>query len=264
MFKKLTLIISAIAVISLASCSKYQKLLKSADNEEKYERALIYYNQGDYYRSSQLLEQLQTIFSGTEKAEKVSYYYAYCQYQTGDYLTASYFFKRFAKGFPNSKYAEECLYMSAYCTYLDSPEYNLDQTNTQEAIKELQLFINTFPNSERIPQCNELMDKLRAKLELKFFEIAKLYLKMADYKAAIISYKNVLKEFPDSPHREVILFDLIKANYKYATKSIQSKQRERYQSSLDAYNAFVSFYPESAYLNQAKIMQKNALKALNN
>ncbi|MCK9618758.1 MAG: outer membrane protein assembly factor BamD [Lentimicrobiaceae bacterium] len=262
MFRKPVFIIVAAALLLLVSCSRYQKLLKSSDNNQKYERALVYYEKGDYYRSMQLLEQLQSIFNGTDKSEKISYYYAYCYYQQGDFMSASYYFKRFAKNFPSSKFAEECAYMSAYCNYLDSPDYNLDQTNTLEALKEMQLFINTYPNSERVQQCNDLMDKLRAKLERKAFEIAQLYLKMSDYKAAIISYKNVLKEYPDTPHKEQILFDLLKANYKYAVNSITSKQKERYQAAMDAYNIFASAFPESSQMSQAKSMYKNSQKAL--
>eukprot|EP00825_Cyclidium_porcatum_P016289 TRINITY_DN19372_c0_g1_i1.p1 TRINITY_DN19372_c0_g1~~TRINITY_DN19372_c0_g1_i1.p1 ORF type:complete len:306 (-),score=36.95 TRINITY_DN19372_c0_g1_i1:101-1018(-) len=157
------------------------------------------------------------------------------------------------KKFPNSKFAEECAYMSAYCQYMDSPKYNLDQTNTTESIKEFQLFINAYPQSERIPKCNELMDKLRGKLELKSFETAKLYFKMEDYKAAITTFNNVLSDFPDTPHKEEIMFDIIKANYKYAIKSIESKKKERYQAAIEAFDSFISAYPESSYLNQANI-----------
>ena len=46
----------------------------------------------------------------------------------------------------------------------------LDQTNTYDALKELQLFINTYPNSSRIPECNDLIDKLRTKLEYKDYQ----------------------------------------------------------------------------------------------
>lgn len=57
--------------------------------------------------------------------------------------------------------------MAAYCKFLDSPAYNLDQESTYDAIKELQLFVNRYPNSDRVEECNKYLDILRDKLEKK-------------------------------------------------------------------------------------------------
>ena len=42
--------------------------------------------------------------------------------------------------------------------YLDSPDFTLDQDNTYKAIESLQLFINMYPKSERVSECNQLID----------------------------------------------------------------------------------------------------------
>ena len=221
--------------------------------------ALKYYNEKDYFRSLQLFDELINVYRGTANAEKVYYYYAYCHYYNGDYVLASFHFKNLAETLPNSQYAEESSYMSAYCEYLDSPSYSLDQTNTFNAIRDLQMFINTHPKSLRIEDCNILIDKLRLKLETKYFEIAKLYFYIEDYKAAIVSLKNVVKDFPDTKYKEEILFYLLKANYNYAQKSINSKKFERYTSTIESYNNLYITYPNSKYLKNAE----NILKVSN-
>ena len=91
--------------------------------------------------------------------------------------------------------------MGAYCNYLNSPDFTLDQTSTVDAIKDLQLFINMYPKSSRLSECNDLIDKLREKLESKDFRIAKLYFRMDDYSAAITSMNNILKDFPGYPEK---------------------------------------------------------------
>ena len=55
----------------LASCSSYDKLLKSSDNELKYEMAVKYYEQKDYFRALQLFDELVPVYRGTAKAEKI-------------------------------------------------------------------------------------------------------------------------------------------------------------------------------------------------
>jgi outer membrane protein assembly factor BamD len=245
-------------VIGLTGCSDYQKLLKSNDYEKKYETAVNLYEEGDYYRALQLFDQVIPVFRGKDRAEDLFYYYAYSYYNQGDNVMASYYFKRFAKSYPNSSRAEEAWYMSAYCKFLESPRYSLDQTNTHEAINELQAFANRHPNSERLDKVNELIDKLRAKLEKKNYEQAKLYFKMEEYQAAIVSFNNLLKNYPDTEFREESLFNILEAKYIYAKNSVSSKQPERYQEAIEAYDRLVSFYPDTEYKKKARKYQEES------
>ncbi len=262
MFPKKYYILFLLLLLIVAGCGKHQKLVKSSDNEAKYAAAIDYYENKDYYRALQLFQQLVNFYQGTEKAEKLQFYYAYCYYHQRDYVLASYYFKRFASNYPRSTMAEEAMFMNAYCYFLDSPTASLDQTNTFTAIKELQLFIDLYPESARVEEATALIDQLRDKLQRKDFDIANLYLKMGLYEAAIKSYENILKEYPDTDYREEILFDILKSYYFYAGKSISHKQIERYQSALDSFNEFAFSFPDSKYLKEARNMRKNVLQAL--
>jgi outer membrane protein assembly factor BamD len=238
------------AIIILSSCSDYNKLLKSSDYTKKYDAAIAYYNKKEYSKALALLEELVSVYRGTDKAEKIMYYYAYATYLSGDYLLAGYHFNNYVKTFPASVHTEECAYMYAYCFYEESPRYSLDPTDTKTAIKELQSFINKYPNSEKITQCNELIAKLRAKLEMKAFEIAKQYYFLLDYKAAVVSFENVLKDFPDSKYREEAMFMIVKSHFSYAEKSVEKKKAERFKATIEAYNKFVSYYPDTSKYNK--------------
>jgi len=256
-------IILILAVLVMFGCGKHQKLMKSTDNEAKYDAAMKYFDTKDYYRALQLYQQLINFYQGTEKAEKMQFNYAYCYYYQKDNVMASYYFKRFATNYPRSQYAEEAMYMNAYCYYLDSPESSLDQENTYTAIKELQLFINMYPKSTRVKDATDLIDKLRLKLQKKDLDIADMYLKMRQYEAAIYSYNNVLKDYPSTDYEEQILFSILKSNYNYALNSIPSKQAERYQSALDAYNELIFQYPETSYMKEAKNMNRVIMSRVN-
>lgn len=248
----------------LCSCSKYQQLLKSTDLDHKYEMAIQYYNEEEYYKAFPLFEELLTLYKGTSKGEEVYYYYAYCNYYLDDYILAGYYFKNFAKTYPNSKHAEECQYMNAYCYYQTSPPSSLDQTNTYKAIDELQLFINLYSQSDRIAECNELIDELRDKLETKTYKNSKLYYKLGIYKAAIVAFNTTLKEFPDTKYKEDIVFLILKSNYLFASNSVESKKGERLKLAVDAYNTFIEAYPNSEYTKEAESIYKNSLKQLKN
>ncbi len=264
MIKKLLIPVVIFLLFSISSCSKYQKLLKSTDNEVKYETAMDLYEKKDYTRSLELFDLLQAAYRGTNKGEEISYRMAYCYYNLKDYTVASFYFKKHAQTYPTSARAEECMFMNAYCYYLDSPRPSLDQSNTYLAIKELQAFADQYPKSERVSESNKLIDDLRAKLEEKDYNIALLYFRMRDYQAAITSFQNLLKRFPDTDRGEEVFQNMVLANYEYAEKSIPEKQRERYEAAVESYNNLRFQYPESQYIKALEPIHEKARKKIVN
>jgi len=253
-----------LVVVSMmvSSCSKYQQLLKSNRNEDKYTAAVQFYEKKDYDRALPLFEQLLTISKGTSKYEMVFYYYANCYYGQGDYEEGSFYFENFVTNFPNSKYAEECSFMGAFCYYLNSPNSSLDQSNTKKAMLQLQLFTNKYPKSTKVDQCNQLIDLLREKLMKKDYETAKLYYNMNDYRGATVCFKNLVKNFPDTKYKEESLYLCVKSYYNWANNSIETKKEERFKATMEAYNIFIDNFPKSKYVKESEGYFEGALKQL--
>jgi outer membrane protein assembly factor BamD len=254
-------IVLFLVIVFIASCSDYSKLQKSKDLELKYTKAKEYFEKGDYLKASVLFEELMGLYKGTAKGEDIYYYYAQTQFEMGDYSLAGYYYRNFVRTYPASSKAEECAYMNAYCFYLNSPVYSLDQTDTKSAIREFQSFINRYPQSTRIKECNEIIDKLRSKLERKSYEIAKQYYNVGDYKSSIFAFNSTMKDFPETKYREELMFLLIKSNYLLAQNSIESKKGERYKQSAEAYIKFVDTFKSSKYLHEAESIYNSTLKA---
>jgi len=241
------------------SCSKYQKILKSDDLGYKYDSAIKYYDDQEYFKALTLFEELIGLYRGLDKAEEIYYYYAYCNYYMEEYIMAAYYFKNFIKTYPSSSHAEECTFLAAYCYYLNSPEPSLDQSNTLKAIEEMKLFTNRYPKSEKVEECNNLIDMLRDKLEVKAFN-------------------NLIRDYPDTRYREEAYFFILKSNYLLAINSIDSKKKERFENTLSAYIDFEDFRPAVAELGEennsetasktlakeAEMILKNSKKYLEN
>lgn len=256
MFRSVRIILLLSVIIFFSSC-RFQKLLKSSDYEEKYAMALEFYNQQDYNRALQLMDQIVPIFKGTAKAQELEYMYAMSYFMQSDYVLASYYFKRYYKSYPTSEQAEEALYYSAYCNYQDSPRSSLDQETTVAAIQEMKLFMARFPESKQYVNAQKIVEELENKLEKKQFEIARQYYKMEDYNAAITAFKSYLKNYPDSEFREDVMFYILKSYYDYALLSFSAKQQDRFTKSIGSYVDFVALYPESRYRSDAdKINEK--------
>lgn len=258
------ILVTGLLVLSFA-CNNYSKIIKGGNNELKYETAIDLYESGDFKKALQFFDILRAVHRGTEKGEKLTYYTANCYFQTKDYQIASYYYKQYVQMYPRSEHAEESAFLSAYCTYLESPRASLDQTNTYIALRELQSFIDMYPNNNiKVDECHRLMDELRAKLEVKSYKTGMLYYKMGDYQAAITSFENLLDDYPDTDFKEDILFSITKAYYTYAEKSIYSKKDERYEKTIESYNNLLYFFPESEYIEEVEEINEKAHSNLKN
>ncbi len=247
----------------LGGCSKYQKLLKSTDYEVWYTEAQKYYDAEDYTRAATLYSELINIYRGTDRIEEVNYKYAKCLYGLRDYQIAAHYFGEYVKNFPTSEQAEECQFLIGYCYYLISPNPRLDQTDTERAIQEFQLFVNLFPESSKVDEATEYMDELRDKLVYKSYLSAKLYYDLGDYLgnnylSAVIAAQNSLNEFPDTKYREELSFLILESKFIQADKSIESKKEERARDTVDEYYTFINEFPTGKYKAKADRILKSA------
>jgi outer membrane protein assembly factor BamD len=252
-------------LLIFGSCSKnsYQKVLKNPDNRVRLELADAYYKKKDFARAISLYEMVEDAYSGTPTAEKILYNSAQCNFGLKLFALSGFQFKTYFENFPSAEHAEEALYMSAYCAYLESYEPELDQADTYKAIESFRIFLNVYPESKYVAECNTYLDNLRAKLSLKAYRTAKLYFNMGEYKSAIVALKNSANDFPEMAQKEELDFLVVKANFLLAKNSVEHKQKERFENTLAAFEDFAEQYPESSkYMREAKEIKQKAINSL--
>jgi len=248
-------------IISFSNaCSEYNRVLKSPNPELKYKKAVEYYEDEEYLKSLPLFEELLPLYKGTEKGQKIYYYYAYNNYHVGNLISAAYHFRKYSATFSLSDNAEEALFMSAYCNYLESPIPSLDQTATNMALDEFQIFVNTFPESKWVDSANTIVDRLNLKLETKAFENSKQYYTVRRYKSAIVAFNNLLQEYPASRFKEEIKLLILKSYYELASNSIVEKKKERYDKGIESYYDFIDNFADSEKTNEAEVIYARLVK----
>lgn len=226
-------LIVILAFFALSACNRQQDLaMKSADKDYILKVANEKFENKKWGDALALYERLSNLVAGTDDAPNVVYNSAYANYYDKSYKLAGHQFKNFAVTFPQDKRAEDASYMSALCFYEGSMDYNLDQSSTELAINELQNFLNNYPDSEKSKNINDLIDELTYKLEFKAYENAKQYYQIADYKAANVSFENVLDDFPSTKLRPKIYDFIIKSRYELAVNSVYDLKKDRLESAL--------------------------------
>lgn len=258
------LLLVGLLALGLSSCkSEFEKIRTSGDPELLYEKALAYYADEEYQKAQTLLELVISSFRGKKEAEDIYFKYAYTYYNLGNYTLASYYFKNFSQTYGASPLKEEADFMSAYSNYQLSPTFRLDQTNTLKAIDEFQLFINTYPSSARLEQCNKLIDEMRAKLEEKAFDEGRLYFNMRQYNSAIQSYENLLKDFPETDNADEIRYMIVRAAFLLADNSILDKRKERLENAQTRADEFLERYVQSSHAREVQGIKDEIVKKLN-
>ena len=254
-----------VILIGVSSCSKFRRIQKSPDWRLKYDAAVNYYEEGielldvrprraskRFYRANTLLDEILPIIRGTAEAELGNFYFAYSYFHMGQYILSAHQFQEFMRIYGRSEYVMEAEYMRAISIYLQSPEYNLDQTSTYEAIDALQAYLDHYPAAEEFEIADSLINDLQVKLETKAYHNAVLFHKIRKYKAALVIFDNFYNDFPDSEFREEIEYLEIETSYDYAKVSFTDKQEERFRNCIEKYEQFLEKYPNSEYLEDAE------------
>lgn len=247
-------LITLIILISLSSCSEYQKALKSEDVAVKFAKGTELYDAGKYNKANRLFEQIVPQYRGKPQAEKLMFMHANSFYMMKDYYLGAYRFEQFADAYPKSEKAEEALFLSSKSYYMLSPVYSKEQKETRDGLEKLQLFINRYPESQYIAEINQMVKELDYKLEKKDFEIAKQYNHISDYEASIKSFDNFLLQFPGSSFREEAMFYRLDAAYKLAINSTERKKEARVGNALSFYSSFKKSYPNSEHVSEVEAM----------
>ncbi|MFI3262116.1 MAG: outer membrane protein assembly factor BamD [Rikenellaceae bacterium] len=242
-----TLLVSIAFIFALTSCNGLDQLMKSRDYELQYREALRYYNIKKYHKAVTLFANIQSIYEGTDKIDTIKFYTAKSYYNQGDFTNSTYLFDEFRKVYTRSPFVEESEFLYAMSFYETSPNPELDQTPSTDGIEAFREYLTRYPNTSRREVVDEMIEEMKRRLYLKAYVVANTYYNVGYYNSAIHAYRNVLKNYPDTPFREDILYQIVKSNYLYAKSSVHYKQRERYLNTIDAYYNFISEYPESDY-----------------
>ena len=264
---KKNILITLLAALLLSSCGEYNKLLKSTDYEYKYEAAKNYFAKGQYNRAATLLNELIAILKGTDKAEESLYMLGMSYYNQNDYQTAAQTFTQYYNVYPRGTFTELARFHAGKALYLDTPEPRLDQSGTYNAIQQLQMFLEYFPNSAKKDEAQNMIFALQDKLVMKEYLSAKLSYNLGNYlgynyDSCVITAQNALKDYPYTNMREDLSILILRAKYEMAVFSVEDKREERYREAVDEYYAFKNEFPESKYMKDADRIFKEAQKIL--
>ena len=244
------------------------RIIKSSDPDLIYAEGLKYYGRNKWRQAGDLFEACQAYFIGNVQEDSIAFFAARSRFKERDYSEATTRLDEFRRKYGRSVFIEDAEAMLAMCHYYLAPDPTRDQTITSEAIVAFSEFIERYPHSKRVEAFTNLITELTGRLKEKAYLNAYTYYRVQRYKSAVVALRNALKLYPDTPHREDILYLITVSNYRLAHNSIVEKQGERYLQVLDSYYSFINEFPESKrrrelerYIKEAKdYLDKNNIE----
>jgi outer membrane protein assembly factor BamD len=151
-------------------------------------------------------------------------------------------FREFLSFYPTNKRADYAQYKLGMAHFRQMRAPQRDQTETREAIREFQAFVDRYPNSSLMPEVQARLRDARDRLSESEYLVGYCYFRQQRlYLGAIDRFKSVLKDDPEFTHRDAVYFYLAEC---YAKSNQQA-------AALPYYEKLVQEFEQSEYLDEA-------------
>jgi len=146
-------------------------------------------------------------------------------------------FKEFLSYYPTNPRADYAQYKIGLAHFRQMRGPQRDQTETREAIRELQGFVDRYPNSSLMLEARAKLREAKDRLDESDYLVGFFYYRQRWYVGAIDRFKELLKSDPDYSARDAVYFyladSLVKVKLEaealpYLEKLVQEYERSQY------------------------------------
>ena len=248
----------ALALLIVSGCGSGPATFSSA--QEAYDRGAEEFERGRYDRAIEYLRTALDFGRTSELADDAQLMLARAYAGDRQYLLAGNEFTRFIEFYRTDPRVEQAAYERIQAYAALSPRYELDQTDTRQALNYIRLYLQQYPESPNAVAAAELAEELREKLARKMYEAGRLYERREMYEAAVLTYRDVLAEYPASEYGDDALLGALRAQVAFADNSVADRQAERYDEAVQLYQQLVSIFPQSPLLPEAEALYDEAYR----
>jgi len=244
--------------LSAAACAGKKDIVPTNTSEVDkflYEKGTAALNKKRWYSAREYFQRLVDNYpqSPFRPDAKIGVGDAYLGEATTESLTLGINeFKEFLTFYPTHGRADYAQYKLGLCHYRQMKGPQRDQSETRQAVQELQTFVEKYPNSQLLPEAQEKLRESRDRLSTSEYQVGYFYFKQRWYPGAIERLRGLAKTDPGFTNRDAVYFylaeSLMKMNmaaealpyYDRLTKEFDTseflvKARER----MDAYKPIV-------------------------
>lgn len=151
-------------------------------------------------------------------------------------------YREFLSFYPTNRRADYAQFKLAMSHFRQMRAPQRDQTETNDAIKEFQAFVQRYPNSALMPEAKQRLREARDRLDGADYAVGFYYFRARWYPGAIDRFKTLLKNDPEYSGRDAV--------YYYLGESLLKMKQQA--EALPYFENLIKEFERSEYLVLAK------------
>ena len=196
--------------LGAGACHQRVRVPPAIQAEADLERALTLFRHGDFRRAQLLLQRLTFEFGpGQPELAQIRYYVAECYFQLGDRVQAAADFRKVADEFSTSEFAPLSLLRAGDSNLRLWRRAELDPTYGETALAIYQELVGRYPDTDAAARARLHVQRLENQFAEKTYRNGLFYLKRKAYDSAIIYFKDVIANFPNTQRAPDALLRLV-------------------------------------------------------
>jgi outer membrane protein assembly factor BamD len=151
-------------------------------------------------------------------------------------------FREFLTFYPTNARADYAQYRLAYAYSQQMLAPDRDQSATRDVIKELQVFVDRYPNSALLPDARKLLREAKDRLSEASYRVGLHYYRVKWWIGAADRFREILRLDPEFTRRDAVYFHLAETLFRTDKKA----------EALPYYERLLSEFEQSEYLEDTR------------
>ena len=206
-------ICAGLACLALAGCSggNEEVSLETLSAEQIYALAESELERGRVEDAAEYFGEVERLYPYSDWAKRALIMQAFVYHQDEDYEESRASAQRYIEFYPADEDAAYAQYLLALSYYDQIDEIGRDQGITLQALQELRVVIERYPESEWARSSTLKFDLAFDHLAGKEMEVGRYYLKRQHHAAAINRFRAVVENYQTTSHAPEALYRLVEA-----------------------------------------------------
>lgn len=215
MMRKRTIGIVTVCVWAsgLAACHHAPRVSRPApvvQPDVQLGKAMELFHHGDFRRAQVILQRMTfDLDPGRPELAQIRYYLAECSFQEGDYVQAASDFRKVSDEFSTTEYAPLALLRAGDANLRLWRRPELDPSYGETALAIYQELAGRFPDTDAAARARIHVRHLENEFAEKTYKTGIFYLRRKAFDSAIIYFKDVIANYPNSERAPDALLRLV-------------------------------------------------------
>jgi outer membrane protein assembly factor BamD len=155
---------------------------------------------GKHLQAVALYQKFLESYVGHERADYAQFKLAEAYLEGDEYELATVEYQVLISNYGYSEWVDDSIFQIGVCLLRQAPRIQRDQQKAIDALSRFNQFLQTYPDSPRVPDARAYVRQINARLAEKSLISARYYYRRKEPKAALVYCDKVIENYPDNTY----------------------------------------------------------------